>query len=176
MPVAEKGASMSEQASITDMAPQSSQAGQKAPATTTEPRKPRLGERVLAACAHLATLVSIPGLLVAIGIWLVNRKRSTYVAQQARQAVVWQILSNVLVVVLVVMLVGSAIHELGGTINTKGSAGQGDLLKLFGSLIGLYVVLLGALIVLWASAVLGALSALRGRGFHYPLVGRKRRG
>lgn len=166
---------MSEQASITDMAPHEEAASQPH-GTKPQPRKPRLGERVLAACAHLATLVSIPGLLVAIGIWLVNRKRSPFIAQQARQAVVWQILTNILIVILVVLLIGSAIHELGGTLNTKGSAGQADLLKLLGSLIGLYVVLLGALILFWASAILGALSALFGRAFYYPLIGRKRRG
>ncbi|MGH2515055.1 MAG: DUF4870 domain-containing protein [Ktedonobacterales bacterium] len=139
-------------------------------------RKPNAGERVLAACAHLATLLSIPGLIVALAIWLVNRKRSPYIAQQARQAVLWQILANALLLLLVVLLVGSAIHELGGTINTKGSAGQADMVKLLGSLVGLYVVLLGALICCWASAILGAILSLLGRSFHYPLVGRKRRG
>lgn len=174
-PIEERIVRMSEPASIRDLAPQAPESANDMPITRTAPRKPRPGERVLAACAHLATLVSIPGLLVALGIWLVNRKRSAFVAQQARQAVLWQILTNILIVVLVVLLIGSAIHELGGTLSTKGSAGQADLVKLLGSLIGLYVVLLGALIVFWVSAILGALSALFGRSFHYPLVGRKRR-
>lgn len=167
---------MSEQTSIPETALQPSEAVQAVGNVMPRARKPRIGERVLAACAHLATLVSIPGLLVALGIWLVNRKRSPFVAQQARQAVIWQILSNILLLVLVVLLVGTAIHELGGTLSSKGSAGQADIMKLLGSLVGLYVVLLGALICCWVSAILGALAALRGRSFHYPIVGRKRRG
>lgn len=139
-------------------------------------REPRLGERVLAACAHLVTLLSVPGLFIALAIWLVNRKHSTYVSSQARQAVIWQILSNVVLLLLVALLIGAAIHEFGGAVSTRGATGQADMVKLLGSLVALYVVLLAALIYCWASAILGALAALLGRHFHYPFVGRKRRG
>lgn len=167
---------MSEQTSIPDTALQTPEPTAVMESAEAPARKPNLGERVLAACAHLATLVSIPGLLVALGIWLVNRKRSAFVARQARQAVLWQILTNALLLILIVLLIATAIHEFGGAINTKGSAGQTDMIKLLGALIGLYVVLLGALIICWVSAILGAFAALLGRGFHYPLIGRRRRG
>ena len=165
---------MSEQTSIPDMALQAPETAAAVSHSGSLARKPNIGERVLAACAHLATLVSIPGLLVALAIWLINRRRSAYVAQQARQAVVWQIISNALLLVAVVLLIGTALHEFGGTLSTQGSGGQADMVKLLGSLVGLYVVLLGALIIFWISAILGALSALRGRGFRYPIIGRKR--
>ncbi|HLZ21875.1 MAG TPA: DUF4870 domain-containing protein [Ktedonobacterales bacterium] len=167
---------MSEQTGTPDIAPQIPEVAAVATSAERPVRKPSMAARVLAASAHLATLVSIPGLLVALAIWLVNRKRSAFVAHHARQAVVWQILSNVLLLVFVVLLIGTALRELGGTLNAKGSAGQADLVKLLGSLVGLYVVLLGALIMCWISAILGAFAALRGRGFRYPFIGRKRRG
>lgn len=144
--------------------------------TARQARRPNLGERVLAACAHLATLLSIPGLLIALAIWLVNRRHSAYVSAQARQAVIWQIFSNVIVLLLVALLIGAAIHEFGGAINTRGASGQADMVKLLGSLVGLYVVLLAALIYFGISAILGALAALLGRRFHYPFLGRKRQG
>jgi uncharacterized Tic20 family protein len=166
---------MSEQTSIPDVALQTPEtAAVVSHSGSPAARKPNIGERVLAACAHLATLVSIPGLLVALAIWLINRRHSAYVAQQARQAVVWQIISNILLLVVVALLIGTALHEFGGTLSTQGSGGQADMVKLLGSLVGLYVVLLGALIIFWVSAILGALSALRGRGFRYPIIGRKR--
>lgn len=145
-------------------------------ATQRRARGPKLGERVLAACAHLVTLLSVPGLFIALAIWLVNRKRSTYVSAQARQAVIWQILTNVVLLLLVALLIGTAIHEFGGAVTTRGAVGQADMMKLLGSLVGLYVVLLAALICFWVSAILGALAALLGRRFHYPLIGGRRRG
>lgn len=144
--------------------------------TGREVRKPRADERLLAASAHLVLLLSVPGLVVAIVIWIVTHKRSAYVSLQARQAVIWQILSNILLLVLVTLLLGAAIHEFGGAVTAKGASGQADMVKLLGSLVGLYVVLLVALICFWVSAILGAISALLGRSFHYPFMGRKRRG
>ena len=138
-------------------------------------RAPRLTERLLAAAAHLAILLSIPGTLLAVAIWLTQRHRSPYVSQQARQAVLWQILSNVVLAILVALLLGVAVSQLGAAVSTKSGGSQGDITRMFGSLLGIYVVLFAALIYCCVSAVLGACFALLGRGFHYPIVGRKRK-
>lgn len=138
-------------------------------------RRPRLAERLLAAVAHLATLLSVPGILLALAIWLTQRRRSPYVSSQARQAVLWQILSNLVLAILIVLLLAVALSQLGAAVGTKSGSTQGDITRFFGSLIGLYVVLFAALIFCCVSAVLGAFFALLGRSFHYPLLGRKRK-
>lgn len=138
-------------------------------------RRPRLAERLLAAVAHLATLLSVPGMLLALAIWLTQRRRSPYVSSQARQAVLWQLLSNLVLALLIVLLLGVALSQLGAAVGTKNGNTQGDITRFFGSLIGLYVVLFAALIFCCVSAVLGAFFALLGRSFHYPLIGRKRK-
>lgn len=136
-------------------------------------RAPRLSERLLAATAHLVILLSVPGTLLALAIWLTQRHRSTYVAQQARQAVLWQILSNVVLAVLLALLLGVAVSQLGAAVSTTSGGSQGDITRMFGSLLGIYVVLFAALIYCCVSAVLGACFALAGHSFHYPIVGRK---
>lgn len=141
----------------------------------TRERPPRLAERLLAAIAHLATLLSVPGIVLALAIWLTQRRRSPYVSRQARQAVLWQLLSNVVLAILIVLLLGVALSQFGAAVSTKSGGTQGDITRLFGSLIGLYVVLFAALIYFCVSAVLGAFFALLGRNFHYPLMGRKRK-
>lgn len=138
-------------------------------------RPPRLAERLLAAVAHLATLLSVPGTVLALAIWLTQRRRSPYVSHQARQAVLWQILANVVLAILILLLMGVALSQFGAAVGTKSGSTQGDITRLFGSLIGLYVVLFAALIYFCVSAVLGAFFALLGRNFHYPLMGRKRK-
>lgn len=138
-------------------------------------RSPRLAERLLAAAAHLATLLSVPGMLLALAIWLTQRRRSPFVSQQARQAVLWQILSNVVLAVLVALLLGVAVFQLGAAVTTKSAGSQGDVTRMLGSLVGLYVLLFATLIYCCASAVLGAFFALLGRSFHYPIVGRRRK-
>ena len=132
----------------------------------TERRTDRPGgtERVLAALAHLAMLLSIPGLLFAVVVWLTQRHRSHWVAMQARRAVLWQIISNVLIVIVIIGLLGTALAQLFGAVNARHAAAQGHLLGAFSSLAGVYVVVVGAIVLLWLSAIGGAISALFGRG------------
>ena len=143
-------------------------------ARVAQERPPRLGERLLAALAHLATLLSVPGMLLALAIWLVHRRRSPFVSRQARQALLWQILSNVVLAIIVALLLVVAVSQLGAAVTKPSGGTQGDITRLFGSLVGLYVALFAALIFCCVSAVLGAVFALLGRSFHYPIVGRKR--
>lgn len=145
------------------------------PSATGRGRGPGISERLLAAAAHLLMFFSLPGLLVAALIWLTQRRRSAYIAHQAREAVVWQILSNVIFLMLVVALVITALLSLGGTVGTHGTTGQIAFTSLFGSLLGLYIVLIVGAAFFIGSSVLGAISALLGKHFRYPLVGRKPR-
>ena len=73
------------------------------------------------------------------------------------------------------ILIGIAISSVGGAITAKGPSAANAVLHLGGSLIGVYVLLILAAVYSAASAVIGALFALFGRDFHYPLVGRRTR-
>ncbi len=127
-------------------------------------RPPHVLERLLAAIAHLLMLLSVPGLIVATLIWLSQRRRSPFIAMQARSAVLWQLLCNVF-----------ALTSLGGAVSSSGTSGESAVTRLVGSLLGLYVLLVLAVLFFGASAILGAIFALFGKTFHYPLIGRKRR-
>ncbi len=134
-----------------------------------------LRERLLAAAAHLLMLASLPGLALAALIWLTQRRRSAYVAAQARQAVLWQVMSNVVFVVLIGVLVAAALISLGGAVDGTGALAHRAITGVLGSLLGLYLVLLVAGLIFGLSAVVGALAALFGWRFHYPFIGRRRR-
>jgi uncharacterized Tic20 family protein len=146
----------------------------RASAQAVAAHPPRLWERVLAAVTHLLMLASVPGLVVATGIWLSQRRRSAYVATQARDAVLWQVLSNVVFVVLLAVLLVVAVVSLGGAVSDTRQT-SGAISHLVGSLLGIYVLLVLAAVFFGLSAVMGALFALFGRTFHYPLVSRRRK-
>jgi uncharacterized Tic20 family protein len=119
-------------------------------------------------------LASLPGLALALIIWLTQRRRSAYVATQAKDAVLWQLLSNAIFILLLGVLLVIATVSLGGAVSNTHQSG-GAVTELVGSLLGIYVVLVVAALFFGLSAILGALFALLGLTFHYPLVGRRRK-
>jgi uncharacterized Tic20 family protein len=131
-------------------------------------------ERLIAASAHLAILFSLPGLIYAAILWVVMRRESPFASQHARQAVLWQILTNVMLLVVLLVLFVIALVSFGGTVtDTGGNAGK-DLAALFGSFLGLFVVLIIGVTVSVGAALIGAISALMGRLFRYPIINRRR--
>ena len=100
-------------------------------------------ERILAATAHLLTIFSLPGMLLSTVIWLTHRKRSRYVAVQARQAVLWQTLGHIIVFLAIGLLLLTAILAIGGS-DANGVAGQVAGSSLVGSVIGLFLIPVGA--------------------------------
>lgn len=144
--------------------------GERAPALPQQRTKPTMPERLLAASAHVLTVFSIPGTLVATVIWLTNRRRSPYVAHQARQAVLWQLLGHAILLLALVVLLAFALVSLGGTIQASGVPAQHALTRLLGSLAGVYFVLIGGAAFFVGSAVFGTVAALLGRNYTYPAL------
>lgn len=134
-------------------------------------RPPTRSERVFAAVAHLLTIFSIPGMLVATVIWFTQRRRSRYVAMQARQAVLWQTLGHLTVFLAIGLLLLTAILALGDA-NATGFVGQVAGGSMIGSVIGLFIIPIGATIFFFISSIIGAIASLLGRRYTYPFIGR----
>jgi uncharacterized Tic20 family protein len=154
------------------VARQSKQPGQVMFAYTDRPRL-SLFQRIVAASAHLAILLSIPGLVYAAILWLTLRRRAPFISAHARQGLLWQSLTNISLLVALAVLFVVALASFGGTINTAGNAGK-DITLLFGSLLGLFVALIVGMTVAIGAALVGAVAALAGRLFQYPIVNRRR--
>ena len=128
-------------------------------------------ERILAATAHLLTIFSLPGMLLSTVIWLTHRKRSRYVAVQARQAVLWQTLGHIIVFLAIGLLLLTALLAIGGS-DANGVAGQVAGSSLVGSVIGLFLIPVGATVFFFATSIVGAMASLLGKKYTYPFIGR----
>lgn len=128
-------------------------------------------ERILAAIAHFVTIFSLPGMLLATAIWLTQRRRSRYVAVQARQAVLWQTLGHIIIFLAVALLLLTAVLSVGGS-DARGMAGQVAGSSMVGSVIGLFLVPIGATAFFFASSLVGAIASLLGKKYTYPFIGR----
>lgn len=143
-------------------------------ATTVETRRPTMGERLVAGAAHIATMLSLAGIAFTALLWLTQRRRSPYVAAQAREAVIWQITAHLVVSALIAILAIVALVALGGAASTNGNTGALAGGALLGSLIGIYLIPLAAAAYFLVMSLVGAIAALGGRPYHYPLTGRGR--
>ena len=128
-------------------------------------------ERILAATAHLLTIFSLPGMLLSTVIWLTHRKRSRYVAVQARQAVLWQTLGHIIVFLAIGLLLLTALLAIGGS-DANGVAGQVAGSSLVGSVIGLFLIPVGATVFFFTTSIVGAMASLLGKKYTYPFIGR----
>jgi uncharacterized Tic20 family protein len=129
---------------------------------------PTVVERLLAAAAHLLGLFSILGMALAACIWLTQRRRSPYVATQARRAVWWQIVAHIVLAVLIVALLVIALTAFGGALATSGDLGQLLGAGFIGALAGIYLVPILAASGFALMCVVGGIAALRGKNYQYP--------
>lgn len=128
-------------------------------------------ERILAAIAHFVTIFSVLGMLLAMAIWLTQRRRSRYVAMQARQAVLWQTVGHIIVFLATALLLLTAILAVGGS-EARGVPGQIAGSSMVGSVIGLFLIPIGATLFFFGSSLIGAIASLMGKKYTYPFIGR----
>jgi uncharacterized Tic20 family protein len=136
--------------------------------------RPRLSlfSRIVAASAHLAILLSVPGLVYAAILWLTLRRRAPFISAHARQGLLWQSMTNIALLIALAALFVIALTSFGGTINPNNNPGK-DITLLFGSLLGLFVALIVGMTISIGAALIGAVAALAGRLFQYPFVNRR---
>jgi uncharacterized protein len=125
-------------------------------------------DNTLAGLAHLS--VFFAPLILPLIVWLTQRNKSYYAAQQGKQAFFWHLLMSVIVAPLVLIPYVAFLASL--TTRQIGSdAFAGDPFAFLGAF--LLPLCLGALLGLIniIFSVIGAVKAFRGEAFHYPLLG-----
>lgn len=110
-------------------------------------------------------------MLLASVIWFTQRRRSRYVAMQARQAVLWQTLGHIVVFLAIGLLFLTVILSVGGS-EAHGLPGQIAGSSMVGSVIGLFLIPVGATIFFFSSSIVGAIASLLGKRYTYPFIGR----
>ena len=134
-------------------------------------------ERVLAALAHGSVLLGVltdglGGVFVALLVWLAQKEKSAYVADQALQALVYQIVTMVVAAVFwmawLAMWMGMILLPVFANPSAYDSAPPAGLwVGLILMIVPIAVTKVLVLYGLW-----GALRCLGGHPFHYALIGR----
>lgn len=139
-------------------------------AAHARPDLPGAYARLLAATAHMLILFSIPGLILAALIWFSHRGRSRYVAEQARQAVLWQMRINSVTLISVLVLLVVIFSQLGEAIGQAKDSVSLPIVVV--ALLAISLLLIGGMLFAIASAVIGATSSLLGKEYRYPFMRR----
>lgn len=114
-------------------------------------------EKVLAGVVHLGIFLQIAGIILALVIYLLQKEKSTYVSEQAKQALGYQI---------VVIILSSLISLIGvGTLFGGFIMGPHIATGLLGLVIGLINLAFAVY------AIYGAYCGFGGRYFEYAVIG-----
>lgn len=134
-------------------------------------KNPSSEERMMAVFAHASVVVFGPGILVGMFIWLTQKGKAAYAAAQGLQAAVFQLAGMVLTMLLWILWgVFYALTWIPLIVNPDLLEGPPPPIFWIGMIsmvVPLLLMLAWVLYGLW-----GALQALRGRDFHYALIGR----
>jgi uncharacterized Tic20 family protein len=126
----------------------------------------RQNDKIMAAIAHILVIIPFWGLIGASIIWATHKNKSHFVAYQALQAIVYQLLSGLAGVafgcytfILTLYLLFPPTPNIR---TTEPSAG----LILYPSVIGWLVIVAYVVYAIW-----GGISVLRGHDFRYLIIG-----
>jgi uncharacterized Tic20 family protein len=136
---------------------------------------PSQDERIMAALAHVTTLVPFMGVIAPIVIWTTQREKSQYVAFQALQALAYQL------TMILAWFVGMGCYMCSAfsiflTVPFASAADQEQTVEpLFGLVFFIPFLVFGAILVGGIAFVIygfvGAIMALQGKPFRYVLIG-----
>jgi uncharacterized Tic20 family protein len=132
---------------------------------------PTTEERLMAAISHGGVIVSGPGVLVGLVIWLTQREKSPYAARQGMQAAVYQLL-GFLGIIALWFLWGIFYFLTFIPLIIYPDRYQDAPPPIFWVGMGSMIIPI-AFMVVWALYGLwGALRCLQGRDFNYALLGK----
>jgi uncharacterized Tic20 family protein len=126
-------------------------------------------QTVMAGLAHLS--IFFGALIVPLILWLVNRGKAPYAAQQSKQAFFFHVAVAVVEIIAVVVFM---VFFFTSAFAITASAPYSDQMPAVftGGIFIFYGVLFGVQIVAIVFGVIGAVKAFKGEPFHYPLMGR----
>ena len=128
-------------------------------------------ERLMAAIAHGSVVLTGPGVIVAVLIWLTRKEESRYAAAQAVQAAVYQMLGTIAVMVLwtaysvFVTIVCIPIFQ-------NPAQYENSLPPLFWPSMASIFIPFAVMVIWWLYGLWGALQCWRGEEFRYVFLGR----
>ena len=137
------------------------------------PPQPDHSQTVMAGLAHLS--IFFGALIVPLILWLVNRGKAAYAAQQSKQAFFFHLV--VWVIDLVVIIPGMVIYftsffSFVETMPTYPTPPPAFPVAAFSVIIIMDLIVFAVQIVAIVFGVMGAVKAFQGQPFHYPLLGR----
>jgi uncharacterized protein len=131
------------------------------------PSQSNNNETVMAGIAHLS--IFFGALIVPLILWLINRGKSPYAAQQSKQAFLFHV--AVVITELIIVVGGFALFF--GVLSTIYTSNTNALSAVFAVLIIIwYLVIFGIQITAVVFGIIGAVKTFQGQPFHYPLMAR----
>jgi uncharacterized Tic20 family protein len=130
--------------------------------------------RLLAAISHAAVLFTNIGFVVPVGIYLTQKKKSSYLAFQALQALIWQIVMFVFSMLASSCMVGSIFIPVLLTTASQnekliGLSGGGIFIAM---MISVFVMIIGNLgFIIYG--IIGAVMTYQGKEFRYVIIGNR---
>lgn len=136
-------------------------------------QQPDHNQTVMAGLSHLS--IFFGALIVPLILWLVNRGKSPYAAQQSKQAFFFHL--GVWIIDLVILIPGMIIYftsffSFMENMPTDPTQAPAFPVAAFTVFIIMYAIILVVQIIAIVFGVIGAVKAFQGKPFHYPLLGR----
>jgi uncharacterized Tic20 family protein len=132
---------------------------------------PTMEERLMAAISHAAVIVSGPGILVGVIIWLTQREKSPYASRQGLQAAAYQLMGMIVIIALWILW-GIFYFLTFIPLIITADQYQDAPPPIFFVGLGAMVIPMAFMFVWGLYGLWGALMTLQGRDFNYAFIGR----
>lgn len=132
---------------------------------------PSQDERLMAALAHGSVVITGPGIVVGVLIWLTQKDKAPYAAAQAVQAAVYQLIGFVVMVAAWIAWTGLLMLSMIPAM-VDPAAFDANPPAFFWITMFLMVVPFAIMIVWWLYGLWAALRCWQGQDFRYLLIGR----
>ncbi len=136
-------------------------------------RQRRAEEQVVAAVLHASSILGFFAIIASASVWFNQRSRSRFLAIQSRQALLFQIITAVgLLITFALFMAGFYVAVFGGLIARTGVSEPELTSALIVAAVLGAIAIVFFLIILPLTGVWAAIRILRGHNFQYPILGR----